>query len=88
MISRKNLFVTAGVIIIALLAGIYIGAKLNLVTVSGISEDDQNVAFAQFQNQKDLNNDDITNSRRNILTETVKKVSPAVVGIKYKASPG
>jgi len=81
MISRKNLFVIAGVIIIALLAGIYIGAKLDIVSISGISENNQDVAFAQFQNQKDLNNDDITNSRRNILTETVKKVSPAIVGI-------
>jgi serine protease Do len=81
MILRKKLFVTAGIIIIALLGGIYIGAKLNLVSITGISENNQNVAFAQFQNQKDLNNDDITNSRRNILTETVKKVSPAIVGI-------
>lgn len=81
MILRKNLVVTAGIIIIALLGGIYIGTKLDIVSITGISENNQNVAFAQFQNQKDLNNDEITNSRRNILTETVKKVSPAIVGI-------
>jgi serine protease Do len=81
MILRKNLVVTAGIIIIALLGGIYIGTKLDIVSITGISENNQNVTFAQFQNQKDLNNDEITNSRRNILTETVKKVSPAIVGI-------
>jgi serine protease Do len=81
MISKKNVFVTAGVIIIALFTGIYIGVKLNIVNISDLSRNNQDVAFAQFQSQKDLNNDDITNSRRNIITETVKKVSPAIVGI-------
>lgn len=81
MTKNKILLVTAGVICIALIVGIYIGTKLNIVSISGASENNPNVSFAQFQNQKDLNNDDITNSRRNILTETVKKVSPAIVGI-------
>lgn len=81
MIRRKNLIITAGVIIILLIAGIYVSAKLNLVTISGISESNQNVVFAQFQNQNDKNNDEITTSRRNIITETVQKVSPAIVGI-------
>ena len=31
--------------------------------------------------QKDLNNRDITSGRQNIITETVKNVSPAVVGV-------
>ncbi len=81
MIRRKNLIVTAVVIIILLIAGIYVSAKLNLVTISGISEKNQNVVFAQFENQKDQNNDEITISRKNIITETVQKVSPAIVGI-------
>ena len=35
---------------------------------------------ASYQ-QKEINNQDITSSRQNIITETVKKVSPTVVGI-------
>lgn len=37
--------------------------------------------FYKTVQNKDSANDEITNSRRNILTETVGKVSPAVVGI-------
>jgi len=81
MIRRKNLIVTAVLIILLVIAGIYVSAKLNLVTISGISEKNQNVVFAQFENQKDQNNDEITISRKNIITETVQKVSPAIVGI-------
>ena len=80
MIRQKKL-ITIGILIISLLAAIYVSGKLNLINVSGISENDKNVVFAQFQNQKDLNNDEITNSRSNIITETVKNVSPSIVGI-------
>lgn len=41
---------------------------------------DNNYSLAAYQ-QKDQHNSDITNSRNNIITQTVKKVSPAVVGI-------
>ena len=81
MILKKNLIVTAVVILMSLFTGIYIGVKLDIVNISALSGNNQDVAFAQFQNQKDLNNDNITNSRRNIITETVQKVSPAIVGI-------
>ena len=80
MIRHKNL-ITIGFIIAVLIAAIYISGKLNLISVSGISDNNKNVAFAQFQNQKDKNNDEINNSRRNIITETVKNVSPSIVGI-------
>jgi serine protease Do len=43
-------------------------------------EADNNYSVAGYQ-QKSNTNDEITNSRKNIITETVKKVSPAVVGI-------
>ncbi len=69
------------IIITLLIAGIYVSAKLNLISISGISENNQNIVLAQLQNQNDKNNDEITNSRRNIITETVQKVSPAIVGI-------
>ena len=80
MIRQKNLF-TISFIIVLLIAAIYISGKLNLINISGISDNDKDVVFAQFQNQKDKNNDEITNSRSNIITETVKNVSPAIVGI-------
>ena len=80
MIRQKKI-ITIGLLIILLLAAIYVSGKLNLIKVSGISENDKNVVFAQFQNQKDQNNDEITNSRSNIITETVKNVSPSIVGI-------
>jgi serine protease Do len=80
MIKQKNLF-TIGFIIVLLAAAIYISGKLNLINITGISEQDKNLVFAQMQNQKDKNNDEITSSRRNIITETVKNVSPAIVGI-------
>lgn len=80
MIRQKNL-ITIGIIIAVLIAAIYISSELNLINVSGVNDDNKNVVFAQFQNQKDKNNDDITNSRRNIITETVKNVSPSIVGI-------
>jgi serine protease Do len=41
---------------------------------------DLNVEQVKYQQLQDAN-DEITNSRRNIITETVKAVSPAVVGI-------
>ncbi len=41
---------------------------------------DSDYMFALYQ-EKEKYQDEITNSRRNILTETVSKVSPAVVGI-------
>jgi serine protease Do len=78
---RQKYLITIGLMIALLIAAIYVSIKLNLISVSGISDSDKNVVFAQFQNQKDINNDEITNSRRNIITETVKNVSPSIVGI-------
>ncbi len=78
---KQNKLVIIGILLVVLIAAVYINSKLNLIKVSGFSDNDQNVVLAQFQNQKDKNNDEITNSRRNIITETVKQVSPAIVGI-------
>ncbi len=78
---RQNKLVIIGILLAVLIAAVYISSKLNLINVSGFSDNDKNVVLAQFQNQKDKNNDEITNSRRNIITETVKQVSPAIVGI-------
>src|SRR3990172_1547607 len=40
-----------------------------------------NALTSPVQETASKTNDDITNSRRTVITETVKKVSPAVVGI-------
>jgi serine protease Do len=80
MIRNKNL-ITIGIIVAVLTAAVYISSELNLINVSGVNDNNKNVVFAQLQDQKDKNIDEITNSRRNILTETVKNVSPSIVGI-------
>jgi serine protease Do len=81
MISRKKYFITIITIIFFITAAVIINSKLNLITIQDSSDKNQSVMFAQFQSRKDSNNDEISNSRRNIITETVQKVSPAIVGI-------
>jgi serine protease Do len=81
MISRKKYFLTISLIISLFAAVFVLNSKLNFISVFESPEKNQNVVFAQLQDQKDINNDEITSSRRNIITETVKSVSPAIVGI-------
>jgi serine protease Do len=81
MNHRLKILISAVLIFILLIVAVFISAKLNIVSFSVNSDDNLNVAFAQFQDQKSINNDEITSSRRNIITETVKIVSPAIVGI-------
>jgi serine protease Do len=81
MISRKKYFLTISLIISLFAAVFILNSKLNLISVLESPEKNQSVVFARLQNQNDSNNDEITNSRRNIITETVQKVSPAIVGI-------
>lgn len=81
MINRQKAFILAGIVLTVLLAVVVLSSKYNIVSFDSNSEQNKNVIYAQLQNQKDKNNDEITNSRRNIITETVKIVSPSVVGI-------
>jgi serine protease Do len=81
MISKKKYFLTIGFIVVLFATAIIVNSKLNLITTFDNSSHNQDVLFAQLQSQKDTNNDEISNSRRNIITETVQKVSPAIVGI-------
>lgn len=81
MINRQKTFIIVGVMITVLLAVVVLSSKYNLVSIDVNPEQNENLVFAQLQNQKDKNNEEITNSRRNIITETVKNVSPSVVGI-------
>ncbi|MFO7447178.1 MAG: trypsin-like peptidase domain-containing protein [Ignavibacteriaceae bacterium] len=70
--------------VIVALVLITLSAVLYIVKSSGdkpfFYESNKAYSLSSVQ-QRDQRNDDINNSRRNILTETVGKVSPAVVGI-------
>ena len=77
----KLIYSGIALIIILLVAVIIFSNNFRIIEIPGNPDKNKDVVFAQFQDQKENNNDDISKSRRNILTETVKKVSPAVVGI-------
>lgn len=81
MIKKRNVYITVALIIVLIGAAILANNYFNIVGITNYSKDKRDVVFAQFQNQKEKNNDEISNSRRNIITETVKNISPAVVGI-------
>jgi serine protease Do len=79
MISFQNKrLLTIGVIVIILSAAFFIIRPDKPAPLYVDSQHDYSLARYQ---QKDQNNSTITNSRNNIITETVKKVSTAVVGI-------
>jgi serine protease Do len=75
--SRKSILGLILIIIIAI-AVFFIYQSKNSKQL--FYEADNNYSVAGYQD-KSQSNDEITNSRKNIITETVKKVSPAVVGI-------
>jgi len=79
MISKK-VFISSVIALIVGFSGafIYLNSKINYDFVS--SNEKGNLTLTNLQLAKKFN-DDITNSRRNIITETVQKVSPAIVGI-------
>ena len=81
MIKNKNTLRMVGLIIILIGAVIVANNYFKIIRITDNSANKHDVVFAQFQNQKEKNNDDVSNSRRNIITETVKNVSPVVVGI-------
>jgi len=81
MIKIRNIYITVALIIILFGAAILANKYFNIIGITNYYKDKRDVVFAQFQNQKEKNNDEINNSRRNVITETVKNVSPAVVGI-------
>ena len=79
MEKNKNILIT--ILAIALfICVVYIFSKNNNQTEASNDKGNENYQTALYQ-QSNQNNDEISNSRRNIITETVKKVSPAVVGI-------
>jgi len=79
MISKK--FFTISLIAVAVvLCGAFLLFNYgngNFLDSSGNSS----FTYAQLNGEKEKLNDEISNSRKNIITETVEKVSPSVVGI-------
>lgn len=77
MISKKTYFFTvAGLLVLVISSFIYLNSKQQL-PINAID-------YGYSTNLTSLKNniqDEINNSRRNIITQTVEKVSPAVVGI-------
>lgn len=77
MISRKTYFFTvAGFFVLLISAFLYLNSKQQ-PPVNTIGSD-HSTQLTSFKNNLQ---DEINNSRRNIITQTVEKVSPAVVGI-------
>jgi serine protease Do len=74
--SRK--FILSFVLIIIVAVALYFIIHSNKLQDFYEADNDYSVAGYQERSQT---NDEITNSRKNIITETVKKVSPPVVGI-------
>ena len=79
MINRKTFIVTILIITILFSASFfYLNSKLQNDFYT--SSNGSNVSLTSLEQAKRFN-DEITNSRENIITNTVQKVSPAIVGI-------
>lgn len=77
MISKKTYFFTvAGLLVLVISSFIYLNSKQQLPVNTIDSGYSTNLTSLKNNLQ-----DEINNSRRNIITQTVEKVSPAVVGI-------
>ncbi|MEJ2494581.1 MAG: hypothetical protein P8Y79_09685, partial [Ignavibacteriaceae bacterium] len=79
MNTTKNLII-AILAILVLVGGIYI-VDLKQDQTGDINSNDSSLTENTFQQEKQNQSDEISNSRKNIITETVKKISPGVVGI-------
>ena len=81
MNTTKAYLIAISFLAVIIIAILFITAKGDFLGLISGDTKKPEVKFAQLQDQKEKNNDDITNSRNNIITETVKNVSPAIVGI-------
>ena len=79
--TRFSKIVTIVSVTIILTGSIFYIYEANRNHIKFISEGSSKELSPVYYQQKQQANDEITNSRQNIITETVKKVSPAVVGI-------
>ncbi len=78
MISRKFYFLTVAAFSIIMIAGFYFINNSSKPLIPQERSTKEQILLAAYQNKL---NDDISNSRRNIITKTVELVSPSVVGI-------
>jgi len=78
MIKTRTYIITITALVVLFLCYLFLFQNRSKVSSENLSIDDPNFVLAQ--NRESINNE-ISNSRRNIITETVGKVSPAVVGI-------
>jgi serine protease Do len=79
MITRKT-FITTIVVITVLFSASFFYLNSKLQNDFYTSSNGSNVSLTSLEQAKRFN-DEITNSRENIITKTVQKVSPAIVGI-------
>lgn len=78
MVSRKSYILTVSAFIILIIAGYFYLNKTDDIIIPEMNQSREQMLLAAYQQNL---NDDITNSRKNIITKTVELVSPAVVGI-------
>lgn len=77
MISKKIYFFTVGVLLLLISSSFfYLNSRESLN--DKLLKTENNTSLASFKSNLQ---DEINNSRRNIITQTVEKVSPAIVGI-------
>ena len=79
MISKKTfVFSITAIVIVSLSSFVYLNSKID--DNYFFSSKGHEISLTSLNQAKKFN-DDITNSRKNIITENVEKVSPAIVGI-------
>lgn len=79
MINKRTFIITIAVLVILFSASfVYLNSKIQNDFFT--SSNSNNLSLTSLEQAKRFN-DEITNSRENIITSTVQKVSPAIVGI-------
>ncbi len=78
MVSRKVYLITICLFIVVIVGGYFLSTSSNDVLIPGENRTREQILLTAYKNNLQ---DDISNSRRNIITKTVELVSPAVVGI-------
>lgn len=78
MVSRKVYLITICLFIVVVVAGYFLTTSNNDVLIPGESRTREQILLTAYKNNLQ---DDISNSRRNIITKTVELISPSVVGI-------
>lgn len=78
MVSHKTYLITIAVFLVIFIGGYFLLAGSDNTLIPDESRTREQILLTAYKNNL---NDDISNSRRNIITKTVELVSPSVVGI-------